>query len=180
MSYKARRTHRNLKMSKDQSSIRLFPDPVLRKSSAFVKKFDSSLQQTVRFMHKVMKSQPSGIGIAAPQLGINLRVAIIDISTRVNGKECLYLINPEIIMAEDPITSREGCMSLPEYTSTIQRYNQIKVRWQNLNGHTDEKMFQDLEARCIQHEIDHLNGILFIDRVTSLKTDLRPRSARVR
>ncbi len=155
--------------------IRLFPDPVLRKSASFVRRFGTALTRTLETMEAAMKDQPSGIGIAAPQIGISQRIAIVDVSGRVQEASRLYLINPEILAVRDEMMSREGCMSLPEYTGTIKRYNIAHVRWQDPDGEIREKWTEGIEARCIQHEVDHLNGILFMDRVASLKTDLRPR-----
>jgi len=155
--------------------IRLFPDPILRQSSAFVRQFGPSLNQIIKRMTDIMRKQPSGIGIAAPQIGIAKRIAIVDVSARDKSARKLHFINPEIMACEKEISSREGCMSLPEYTATIKRYDRVKVKWQDEMGNIHEKWFRGIESRCIQHEIDHLNGMLFIDRVTSLKTDIKPR-----
>ncbi len=157
------------------AKIRLFPDPVLRQSAAFVRDFGPGLRRTLEQMLQTMRAQPSGIGIAAPQIGISQRIAIVDVSARVPGAQRRDFINPEILAMESEIESREGCMSLPEYTGTIKRFNRVKIRWQDAQGKASESWFEGVEARCIQHEIDHLNGLLFMDRVTSLRTDLRPR-----
>ena len=122
-----------------------------------------------------MRAQPHGIGIAAPQIGISKQIALVDVSARVGSAKRLVLINPVILEMREGGISREGCMSLPDYTAQIKRYHWIHLRWQNETGKTQEKTCRAIEAICVQHEADHLNGILFIDRVTSLKRDLIPR-----
>lgn len=156
--------------------IRLFPEPILRRSALFVREFDQNLRTILQKLHATMKAQPAGIGIAAPQVGISKRIAIVDVSSREPSGTLLHLVNPEILVCEEEISSREGCMSLPEYTATIKRFNKIKVRWQDEGGRYQEKWSTGIEARCIQHEVDHLNGLLFIDKVASLKTDVLPRT----
>lgn len=157
------------------SLIRVFPDPVLRKTAERVSKFDKKNEDLVQKLIQIMKSQAHGIGIAAPQIGVLKQIAVVDVSARVPGSECLVLINPVILDADDVRPSREGCMSVPEYTGLLNRYFRVKLRWMDLNGQTKEKMSTGIEAVCIQHEIDHLNGMLFLDRVGSLKTDMIPR-----
>ena len=159
--------------------IRLFPDPILRKKSEKISAFDASLERIVRELERTMKGQPHGIGIAAPQIGIPKRIALVDVSSRIPNAGRLVLINPEILELLDARMRREGCMSLPEYTADVKRYQIARVRWQDLAGEVHEKVCQGIEAVCIQHEVDHLDGILFIDRVVSLKRDIipRPRSA---
>lgn len=122
-----------------------------------------------------MRAQPSGIGIAAPQIGISKRIALVDVSPRDPRSTLLVLINPEIRERYEEGSSREGCMSLPDYTAQLKRYHRIIVTWQDFLGRRHEKETTGIEAVCIQHEVDHLNGILFLDRVTSLKSDMIPR-----
>ncbi len=159
-------------------SIKLFPDPVLRRPAETVKVFGPDLAKMVREMDKVMRSQPHGIGIAAPQVGISQKIAIVDVSPRVPGARRLVLVNPEILDYEDEVASREGCMSLPDYTGLLKRYNRITTRWQDESGELQEKASEGIEAICIQHELDHLEGKLFMDRIVSLKRDLIPRSSK--
>lgn len=160
------------------ASIRLFPDPVLRAKAQKVTAFDEALRRLFHTMDLTMKSQPHGIGIAAPQIGVSLRVAIVDVSSRVPDAKRLHLVNPEIIQGNEERVSREGCMSLPDYTADLRRYDSIELRWQDESGRHRNGFFKGIEAVCIQHEVDHLNGILFLDRVICLKTDMYPRSAR--
>ncbi len=154
------------------SLIRQFPDPVLRKVSDPVKKVDRHIRALTERLIEIMQKQPGGVGIAAPQIGVLKQVAIVDVSLKVPGAQLLVLINPRIIKLEDWKTFREGCMSLPDYTANVKRANKIHVWWHDLDFNERELVASDLEARCIQHEIDHLNGHLFVDRVTSLKSDV--------
>lgn len=129
-------------------------------------------------MARVMKSQPHGIGIAAPQIGVAKAVAIVDVSGRVAGAQRLVLVNPVILEKKDPEVRKEGCMSLPDYTAFLKRHLWVRFRWQNERGEFFEKVSVGIEAICVEHEVDHLSGVLFIDHVTCLKTDLFPRNFR--
>ena len=155
-----------------QDLIRKFPDPLLRHVSKPVTQFDSKLEVFAKQLVTVMKNQPGGIGIAAPQIGVLKRVAIVDVSPKVPNSSLLILINPEIIKSREVIVLREGCMSLPDFTANVRRFEEIEVKWQDLKGNWQYKIAVSLEARCIQHEIDHLNGLLFLDRVSTLKSDV--------
>lgn len=158
------------------AKIRLFPDPALRKKAQPVGSFSShSLHSIVELLVETMSRQPSGIGIAAPQIGIPKRIAIVDVSARISGAERLVLINPEILETWDVKLSREGCMSVPDYTAHLKRFGRVCVSWQTISGQRRRKIATGIEAVCIQHEVDHLNGILFLDHVASLKTDMIPR-----
>ncbi len=155
--------------------IELFPSPILRRESKKVRSFGKPLISLLSKMETYMKSQPSGIGLAAPQIGIDQQIAIVDVSERVKGAKCLYLCNPQILTYESEIISREGCMSLPEYRADLRRFNRIYLKWQREDGAWVKSWFEGIEARCIQHEVDHLSGIMFIDKVVSLKSDVIPR-----
>ena len=152
--------------------IRQFPDPVLRRISEPVHGLKKPVRRFIERLIETMVAQPGGIGIAAPQVGVLKRVAIVDVSSRVPGAKQLILINPVILKAEELRVSREGCMSLPHYTANVNRANQIYIRWKDLDLRTHEMWAAGIEAICIQHEIDHLNGLLFLDRVGSLRTDV--------
>ena len=158
--------------------VRLFPDPVLRKPAQSVKVFDSALLKVIRSLENTMKAQTSGIGIAAPQVGISLKIALVDVSARVPGAKPRILINPQILELREEKISREGCMSLPDYLANIKRYHWIRALWQDETGKAWEETLTGIEAVCFQHEVDHLNGKLFIDRVALLKKDLIPRPKR--
>lgn len=158
------------------SQIRKFPDPVLRKPALKVQTFDRKLIEIFEKMSKIMKTERHGIGIAAPQIGISKNMAIVDLSSRDPKTKAYWISNPKIIAKSEPIMSREGCMSVPNYMGNTKRYNRVRVRWQDFSGAYQEKDFSGIEAVCFQHEIDHLNGLLFLDRVSSLKVDMVPRS----
>ncbi len=158
--------------------IRTFPDPILRKKTQSVKAFDRSLLRLVAALIRTMKSQPHGIGIAAPQIGVLKAVAVVDVSKRESGTERLILVNPVILEKRDPEARKEGCMSLPDYTAFLKRHRWLRVCWQNERGEFLEKTCAGIEAICVEHEVDHLDGVLFIDHVTCLKTDLFPRPLR--
>ena len=157
-------------------ALRIFPDPVLRTTCHPVQDFKShSLSLLVRDLEKVLHQQPHGIGIAAPQIGTPLRVAIVDVSGRDPKAKKWILINPKIREFREEIFSREGCMSIPDYRGDIKRYKQVWVEWQDFSGRKLSRQVTGIEAICAQHEIDHLDGRLFIDHVASLKRDLIPR-----
>jgi len=158
------------------ASIRIFPDPILRKKTHAVTAFDRSLLRLVATLVRVMKSQPHGIGIAAPQIGVAKAVAIVDVSKRDPKAERLILVNPVILEKREPEARKEGCMSLPDYTAFLMRHRWVRFRWQNERGEFHEKTSLGIEAICVEHEVDHLSGVLFIDHVTCLKTDLFPRT----
>lgn len=158
--------------------IRIFPDPVLRKKTNPVTIFDHSLLKLIALLIRTMKSQPHGIGIAAPQIGISKAVAIVDVSKREPLAKRLILVNPEILEKREPEMRKEGCMSMPDYMAYLKRHRWVRFRWQNENGKYFEKVSTGIEAVCVEHEVDHLSGILFFDHVTCLKTDLLPRTSK--
>ena len=155
--------------------IRLFPDPILRQESKEVSDFGESIAAVFRLLEMTMRSQSAGIGIAAPQIGIAKKIALVDVSSRVPGADALHLVNPVILERKLQRPSREGCMSLPDYTAQLIRHDRIRLRWQDETGRFREKVSTGIEAVCIQHEVDHLLGILFFDHVACLKTDMLPR-----
>ena len=152
--------------------IRTFPDSALRKISEPIIKVDNSLRSFIDRLIETMRHQPGGIGIAAPQVGVLKRIAIVDVSLKVPGARLLILINPVIISTENYQVSREGCMSLPDYTANIRRAERLLIKWQDFSLKEHQMTAEGLEARCIQHEVDHLNGMLFVDRAASLKSDV--------
>lgn len=161
-------------------AIKIFPDPILRKKTQPVVVFDRALLKLVAAMVRVMKRQLHGIGMAAPQIGVARSVAIVDVSKREPNARRLVLVNPVILEKRDPETRKEGCMSLPDYTAFLKCHRWVRFRWQNERGEFFEKISTGIEAVCVEHEVDHLSGVLFIDHVTCLKTDLFPRQARSR
>ena len=154
-----------------------YPDPVLSKKGAPVKDFGPELTQFVEEMFASMYAA-HGIGLAAPQIGVSKRITVIDVSFKERPDERVVLINPEIIEREGKQFEEEGCLSLPEIREKVQRAARVKVRAQDVNGKFFEVEGEELLARAMQHEIDHLDGILFIDHLSGLKRDLVKRKIR--
>lgn len=151
-----------------------YPDPRLKEISEPVEKFDDELQQFIVDLEETMRAGPGGVGIAAPQVGRLQRIAIVDVSgkpkTPNHGK--LVLINPEISDWQGMKKGREGCMSVPDFTGNVIRAEKIRLRTQGLDGQWYEYDMQGFEARAVQHEMDHLDGLLFLDRLVSRRSDL--------
>jgi peptide deformylase len=154
-----------------------YPEPVLSKKGEPVTEFGPELAQFVEEMWASMYAA-HGIGLAAPQIGVSKRITVIDVSFKERPDEKLVLINPKIIEREGKQFEEEGCLSLPEIREKVQRAARVKVRAQDVNGEFFEAEGGELLARAIQHEIDHLDGILFIDRISPLKRDLLKRRIR--
>jgi len=151
-----------------------FPDPKLKKKSLPVEKIDDNLCQLVRDMAETMYSAP-GVGLAAPQVGQRIRLVVIDVTPANQPKNLLVLVNPEIVSTEGECTWEEGCLSVPDYSEEIKRKEKVTVRCQDLEGKTVEVTGEGLLAIALQHEIDHLNGVLFLDYLSSLKRALYKR-----
>lgn len=155
--------------------IRLFPDPVLGIVSKPVREFGPALNDLVKDLTDTMFHSP-GVGLAAPQIGRAERVSVIDVSR--NKKKLavchglLVLINPLLVKSGGIQTPREGCLSVPDLLANVSRHQDVVVRYQNLRGETCTVESSGFEALALQHEIDHLDGKLFLDRVSNLKTDL--------
>ncbi len=154
-----------------------YPDPVLAKPGAPVTVFDEALKTLVAEMFESMYAA-QGIGLAAPQISLSQRLTVIDVSFKKNPKEKLVLINPEIIETRGKQVEEEGCLSLPDIREKVQRAEWVKVRAQNERGEWFEVEGEELLARAMLHEIDHLNGVLFIDRISRLKRELVLRKIR--
>jgi peptide deformylase len=133
--------------------------------------FDSELETIARNMTETLYCAP-GIGLAAPQIGLNIRLSTIDLTVGEDPSQLIVICNPEIVLAEGEQRSEEGCLSVPEFTDTVTRPRRMRIRGQNIHGEPVQYEADDLLARCFSHEIDHLNGILFIDRLSSLKKTL--------
>ena len=156
--------------------IRTYPDPVLRKKTGRVEKIDDSLNRLIDDMVETMHAAP-GVGLAANQVGIPLQLAVIDITSREErekgrSRPLIVIINPEILSMEGSVTEEEGCLSIPEYAETVKRATKVKVRAQDRTGKVFELEAEGLLAKAFQHEIDHLNGLLFIDRLSPLKKSI--------
>ncbi len=158
--------------------IRLFPDPVLRSKSKPLPKGPSGVELFLKNLVETLYAQPGGIGIAAPQVGEARRVIVVDVSSKDPSRRREIMINPVIRQMEGEVLSREGCMSLPDYTGNVIRAARLSIEWTDERGKRQRRLATGIEAICLQHELDHLNGILFIDRISSLKTDIFPRKRR--
>lgn len=154
-----------------------YPDPILQKPTEPVTEFDDELRELVDDMFESMYAA-QGIGLAAPQVGISKRLTVIDLSFKKNPEEKIVLINPQIIHKEGRQNEEEGCLSLPEIREKVSRAVKVRVRAQDVTGKWFEIDGEELLARAFQHEIDHLDGILFIFRVSALKRDLLLRKIR--
>lgn len=143
-----------------------YPDPRLRKPAAPVTQFGTALQRVVSDMFETMYKAP-GIGLAAPQVNLAQRIVVIDISRECN--EPRTFINPEILERQGKDVMEEGCLSVPDTYETVERASWIKVRAQDVDGQFFELTCEGLLAVCVQHELDHLDGKLFVDRLSTLK-----------
>jgi peptide deformylase len=154
-----------------------FPDPILQRPSAPVTVFDEELGRLVDDMFESMYAA-HGIGLAAPQIGVPKRMTVIDLSFQKTPEDKIALINPEIITADGKIYEEEGCLSLPDIREKVARAAKVKIRAQDVQGNWFEREAGDLLARAFQHEIDHLDGVLFIFRISALKRDFVLRKIR--
>ena len=158
--------------------IRKYGDPVLEKKCDPVTGFNSpELDELVANMFETMYAH-KGVGLAAPQVGLSTRLTVIDVSAGEDALQKLVLINPEILHKEGSQIGEEGCLSIPGFREDVKRALKAKVRAQNSKGETFEITGEELLARALQHEIDHLNGILFLSRISMLKRDLIRRKIR--
>ena len=151
--------------------IRHYPDPVLKKVATPITEFDESLRQLANDMAETMYAAP-GVGLAAPQVGISKRLTVIDCSARDEDAQLLVMVNPEIIDQEGEACEEEGCLSVPEYYAKVNRSAKVKVRFQDLDEQTHTIEAAGLTAIACQHEIDHLDGILFVDHLSPLKRSI--------
>jgi peptide deformylase len=148
------------------------PDPILRETSSPVETIDAEVRAFMQNMLETMYAAP-GIGLAAPQVGVLRRMVVIDTARDEAPKDPKFLINPEILSSGDTMrTHEEGCLSIPEIYAEVDRPALVRVRYIDLEGQLREEDFTDLLATVVQHEIDHLNGTLFIDHLSRLKRDL--------
>ncbi len=152
-------------------NIRLYPDPVLRVECQDVEAFDEDLEELVHDMVATMYDAP-GIGLAAPQVGVTRRVAVVDVGSDTDEQSLLVLVNPEIVQTSD-ITSveSEGCLSIPEFSEKVKRPEEVRVHASDVTGEEFEIEASGLCARAIQHELDHLDGVLFVDHLKGLRRE---------
>ncbi len=152
--------------------IIILPDPVLRQISKPVERFDANLRQFADDMFATMYDAP-GIGLAAIQVAEPIRMVVIDLAKEGEPAEPHIFINPVIVERSDaPSSYEEGCLSIPDYYAEVERPASVRVTYQDVEGKPQEIMAEGLMATCLQHEIDHLDGVLFIDHISKLKRDM--------
>ncbi len=149
-------------------TILTFPNPVLRKKAKKITRFDDELKKLAHDMAQTMYAAP-GIGLAANQIGIAEQIVVVDISEEKDERNYITLINPEISEGEGSVSGEEGCLSVIEFEAKVKRYRKIRVRALDLDGRELDFVAEERFARVIQHEVDHLHGKLFIDRISTLK-----------
>tara|TARA_Y100001970_G_C14215523_1_gene849435 strand:+ start:978 stop:1502 length:525 start_codon:yes stop_codon:yes gene_type:complete len=152
--------------------ILIIPDKILRKKSLPVEEVNKEIKDLLNDMLETMYNAP-GIGLAAIQIGIPKRLVVMDLSKNPEKKEPMFFINPEIISKSETMSSyEEGCLSIPNQFAKIERPDSCQIKYLDFNGKTQEMRANGLLSTCIQHEIDHLNGVLFIDYLSKLKKDI--------
>jgi len=154
-----------------------YPHPLLKKMAHPVPRLDDEITALIQDLIDTMRAGPGSVGVAAPQIGAGLRVCVVDVSKSRHGKDnnhgLLCMVNPEIVARSGSAVMREGCMSVPDYTGDVERATEITVRFlDGLSGQQQEIAASGFEAVAIQHEMDHLDGMLFLDRVVSISTGL--------
>ena len=154
-----------------------FGNPVLERPAEPVTVFDGELKKLVEDMFESMY-EAKGVGLAAPQIGISKRLAVIDVTFKEDPDAKLVLVNPQVIHTEGKFRQTEGCLSIPEFREPVTRAKKVTIRAQDLSGHWFEKTGEDLLARAFLHETDHLNGKLYISHLSALKRDLIKRRIR--
>lgn len=155
----------------DTLNIYRYPDPVLRTRSQPVENIDGDLQKLIDCMTETMYKAP-GIGLAAPQVGESIRLVVYDITPPEDGNKINVIINPEIVSSEGTIVYEEACLSVYDFSADVTRSEKIVLKALDREGNPIEIEAEGLHAVCLQHEIDHLNGILFIDHISTIKRSL--------
>jgi peptide deformylase len=156
-------------------SIRKFPDPILTQPTRTVARVDDRIKRFIEAMVETMRRHPRCVGLAAPQVGSALRVAVMDASVHPKAAHThglLVLVNPGLDRCQGSGIQREGCLSIPDFTANVQRAARVRVQALDAQGVPREYWLEGFEALVAQHEIDHLDGKLFLDRVANLKTDV--------
>ena len=151
------------------------PEPVLKRVADPVSHIGDEERALAADLIDTMRVSPGCVGLAAPQIGVSVRAFSLDVSGHKKADSChgeFVLFNPELVLAREPVTAREGCMSVPDFTGNVARASEVVVRGLDLDGTTRVIEANAFEARALLHELDHLDGLLFLDRVSSLKTDV--------
>jgi peptide deformylase len=150
-----------------------FPDPRLKRKSVPIGEISDEIRALAADMIEVMYDEP-GIGLAAPQVGEAVRLVVMDTGWTEDGaeKRPVVMVNPEILARDGELTWTEGCLSVPDFQAEVERAARVRVRYRDLDGNEHEEDASELRAVCFQHELDHLDGVLFIDRISRLKRSL--------
>lgn len=156
-----------------------YPSPVLAAPTKQVEDFDAGLRELAADMVATMHAAP-GIGLAAPQVGRSIRLCVLDLSVGETAEELMVLVNPRVVEEEGDVREEEGCLSFPDFMMIVPRPERVVVEAQDLDGNPIRVEAKELLARCLHHEIDHLDGVLFLDRVSPLKRDLARRKIKRR
>ena len=164
-------------MSDDIDRVRIYGDPVLRKKAEKITDFNKSLRDLADRIVETMYAK-NGIGLAGPQVGVSRKISVIDITFGKEVDKILTIINPEIIEFEGTSTIEEGCLSVPGIFEDVIRPEMVKIRFQDLSGKEREMEVEGFLARIIQHEIDHMDGVLFTDRLSTIKRTLLSKKLR--
>lgn len=149
-----------------------YPNPILRQKSQPVTSITPEIETLIQDLWDTLRTYPGCIGLAAPQIGESHQVAVVDVSAKEPGKSGRVLINPQIVKTSRVKFLREGCLSVQNLTANVSRWETVKISWMNEKGKNQTETLSGIEAICVQHEIDHLNGMLFIDRVLNAQTDI--------
>lgn len=165
-------------MTDDIEKIRIYGDPVLRIPTEEITEFDGTVFRLADRLVESMYSNQNGIGLSAPQIGESLQILVIDRSFGEKFDDILTMVNPKILAAEGAITLEEGCLSVPGIYEPVERPLKIHVSYQDLDGNEHEIESDDFLARVIQHEIDHLDGVLFVDRLSTVRRKLLSKKLR--
>lgn len=152
-------------------TILTYPHPVLRERAVKITEFDDQLRQLAADMGETMYAA-KGVGLAGNQIGVARRIVVVDVSAKEDERKCIALVNPVISEGEGCESGEEGCLSVLEYDAKVERFKKIRVSAQDAEGRPLDFIAEDRFARIIQHEVDHLHGTLFIDRISRLKRSL--------
>ena len=153
--------------------IKRYPEEVLKKKAIALDKVDENDRDLQRLIDNMIETMyaAAGVGLAAPQVGVGKRLIVIDIGDREDGGALIVLVNPEIVLAEGLVESEEGCLSVPQYIANLKRAERVVVRGLDRDGKLVEINADGLLARALQHEIDHLDGVLILDRISAIKRE---------
>ena len=155
--------------------IRTFPDSILHSPTSPVEHITPQITQLIQAMIETMRHHPRCVGLAAPQVGSSARVAVVDVTGHPKAGKAgglLVLINPTILAKEQELIQREGCLSVPDVTGNVARASRLHIKALDASGQSWERWVEGFEAIAVQHEVDHLDGKLFLDRIANVRTDL--------